>query len=90
MYFLFVRTIFKSVALDYVPTEVPNLKFSNKPFPAAESFSSMFLVKDTLKQLRGQKANNKAWPSSLILCSGLCCRLDTVTRTSSSVLRLQE
>ncbi len=68
MYFLFARTIFKSIALDYVPTEVPNLKFSNKPFPAAESFSSMFLVKDTLEQLRGQKANNKAWPSSPRLC----------------------
>ncbi len=47
MYFLFARTIFKSVTLDDVPSEVPNLKFSNKPFPAAERFSSMLLVKDT-------------------------------------------
>ncbi len=55
MYFLFVRTIFKSVALDYVPTEVPTLKFSNKLFPAAESFSNMFLVKDTRQGKREGK-----------------------------------
>ncbi len=54
MYFLFARTIFKSVALDYVPT-VPTLKFSNKLFPAAESFSSMFLVKDTRQGKREGK-----------------------------------
>jgi len=38
--------LFKSIALnetmDYVPNKVADLKFNNKPVPAAESFSITF------------------------------------------------